>query len=782
MVLEFVSTQPPREARAFLGEMAHILNAIFGALQQARAAPMPACSARCSSWPARRRSRSSSAADEPLDESWAEPPVFDGCSSKGQARPGQPQPIHIVRKDRPDKRERPHEPVLAYLHDFLFSVYPYICLAVFLMGSLARFDRDQYTWKSDSSQMLRTGTLRWGSNLFHVGILFLFFGHLVGPADAALGLRAASSARRPSRCSRSSPAASPGCVCFVGLTLLLLSPHLRSAHPPDQPPHRHRDPGHPVGAAGARPDHAAVFVARTADGSAMLILADWAQRIVTFRPRRRRAGRRCAWPYMVHMVLGMTIFLLFPFSRLVHVWSGFATVAYLFRPLPGRAQPAAQRAGRPQPAAPTRRRRLKEHGDDDRNAKHHRLTWHASTAWRCTRRTTALPPDELRQRACTELLRQAAQRAGLLERGRRAVSGRRDQRSRRRRHRIAARANGAACPSRRKKLAAGTTPRTKRTYRTGERVLARHILFAVTPGVDVVALRKRAETTLLEVRCHDGKAADRFANAARDSSNCPSGAQGGDLGWLSAADCAPEFARELFGRAEVGVLPRLVHSRFGLHVVEVLAREPGVSRSFEAVRGAVTMSLRQQAYVTALRQYLQLLAGAADGERRRPRRGRHAARAVAVMTQSSPMQHRLPSTSADDLSISCFDDLLRAARQRPEPQRLLFVFMSAELPEDSTPEQRVRFAAGVGGTLVPLMCVDKASHELTTFAALAEESRASAPEWAMVFVACLAGQVGRAVTHDDAEAPLQRMVDAIKAGSHGSFVPFDRDGQPVLFE
>ena len=66
------------------------------------------------------------------------------------------------------------------LHGFLFGVYPYICLTVFLLGSLIRFDRDQYTWKSDSSQLLRTGLLRWGSNLFHVGILFLFFGHLVG--------------------------------------------------------------------------------------------------------------------------------------------------------------------------------------------------------------------------------------------------------------------------------------------------------------------------------------------------------------------------------------------------------------------------------------------------------------------------------------------------------------------------------------------------------------------------------------------------------------------------
>ena len=86
------------------------------------------------------------------------------------------------------------------------------------------------------------------------------------------------------------------------------------------------------------------------------------------------------------------------------------------------------------------------------------------------------------------------------------------------------------------------------------------------------------------------------------------------LGWLGAADCAPEFARELFGHAEVGVLPRLVHSRFGLHVVEVLEREPGVAQSFESVRGAVAMSLRQQTYVTALRQYLSLLAGEAAVE------------------------------------------------------------------------------------------------------------------------------------------------------------------------
>ena len=135
-----------------------------------------------------------------------------------------------------------------------------------------------------------------------------------------------------------------------------------------------------------------------------------------------------------------------------------------------------------------------------------------------------------------------------------------------------------------------------------------------------------------------------------------------------------------------------------------------------------------------------------------------------------------------EASISGFDDLLRAARQQPEPQRLLFVFAGAELPEESTPEQRRRHAEGAGGALVPLMCVDKAPEEIQAFAGLVEESQRAGPEWAIVFVAGLAGRGGLAPTHADAEAPLQRMVDAIKAGSHASFIPFGRDGRPVVFE
>ena len=226
----------------------------------------------------------------------------------------------------------------------------------------------------------------------------------------------------------------------------------------------------------------------------------------------------------------------------------------------------------------------------------------------------ALSREELRQRACTELLRQAAMQAGLLaaddpaplagafsEAATSAIEALLDQAL------SLPEPSDEAC----RRYHAAHLAR----YAVGERALVRHVLFAVTPGVDVNALRQRAEACLLDVRCAtpgQAGALDRFAVVAGSTSNCPSGAQGGDLGWLTSDDCAPEFGRELFGHAEIGVLRRLVHSRFGLHVVEVLAREPGVVPAYESVHAAVAQALRQQSLTTALRQYLQLLAGQAD--------------------------------------------------------------------------------------------------------------------------------------------------------------------------
>ena len=223
----------------------------------------------------------------------------------------------------------------------------------------------------------------------------------------------------------------------------------------------------------------------------------------------------------------------------------------------------------------------------------------------------------LRQRACTELLRRAAQRTGLL-------AG--DDRASWDRDGVVSEAASAAIETLLERELVVPEPSEEACrrhhaaraaiYTTGERVRARHILFAVTAGADVGALRRQAEACLLDVRARDrresGAGDEVFARAARNFSNCPSGEQGGDLGWLRREDCAPEFARELFGHQEVGVLSRLVHSRFGLHVVEVLERDAGEPLSYEQVRDAVALSLRQQSYVTALRQYLSLLAGQAD--------------------------------------------------------------------------------------------------------------------------------------------------------------------------
>lgn len=217
-----------------------------------------------------------------------------------------------------------------YLEQFLFGIYPYLCLAVFLLGSLIRFDRDQYTWKSDSSQMLRTGQLRWGSNLFHIGILMLFFGHLVGlltPKDLYHAVGLSTAAKQMLAIIAGGVF---GTMCLVGLVLLV---HRRLAEPR-------------IRATSTRMDIfillwilvtlllglASIFWSLGhRDGGVMVLLGEWAQRIVTFRGDAAEFLRGVDWIYKVHLFFGLTMFLLFPFSRLVHVWSGFAAVGYLTR-------------------------------------------------------------------------------------------------------------------------------------------------------------------------------------------------------------------------------------------------------------------------------------------------------------------------------------------------------------------------------------------------------------------------------------------------------------------
>jgi len=216
------------------------------------------------------------------------------------------------------------------LHHFLFNIYPYICLAVFLLGSLVRFDRDQYSWKSDSSQLLRAGQLRWGSNLFHAGVLFLFFGHSFGMLTPHFIYEPFISAGNKQLVAMIAGGVA-GLLGFIGVSLLL---HRRLSDERIRKNSRTSDIvllwllwiQLALGLA------TLPLSAQHLDGSMMLKLAEWAQRIVTFRSGAADLLVDAGLIFQTHMALGMTIFLVFPFTRLVHVWSGFGTLAYVARP------------------------------------------------------------------------------------------------------------------------------------------------------------------------------------------------------------------------------------------------------------------------------------------------------------------------------------------------------------------------------------------------------------------------------------------------------------------
>ncbi len=217
-----------------------------------------------------------------------------------------------------------------FIHQFLFGYYPYICLTVFVLGSALRYDRDQYTWKADSSQLLRKKGMRIGNNLFHIGIILLFFGHLVGlltPHEVYHHFMDAGTKQMMAMVA----GGIFGTLCFIGMTMLLIrrlfDPRIRAT---------------------SKPSDILIllilyvqlilglitipFSAQHMDGSSMIALANWAQYIVTFRAGAADFIVEEALIFKLHLVLGTTIFLLFPFTRMVHVFSGIAApIKYLTR-------------------------------------------------------------------------------------------------------------------------------------------------------------------------------------------------------------------------------------------------------------------------------------------------------------------------------------------------------------------------------------------------------------------------------------------------------------------
>ncbi|MFY9329149.1 MAG: respiratory nitrate reductase subunit gamma [Georgfuchsia sp.] len=219
----------------------------------------------------------------------------------------------------------------SWLNTLLFGYYPYLCLTAFFLGSMLRFDRDQYTWKSDSSQMLRQGSLRWGSNLFHIGVLGIFFGHIGGlltPLEVwhTLGL---------SMVNKQMIAIYGGGTCGVlGLTGALLLAQRRLG---DVRILKNSSPMDIIIllllAAQLALGLLTIPVSlQHMNGGEMIKLVEWAQHIVTFRGSAADYLADVSILFKLHLFLGLTIALIFPFTRLVHVWSGFGALTYLVRP------------------------------------------------------------------------------------------------------------------------------------------------------------------------------------------------------------------------------------------------------------------------------------------------------------------------------------------------------------------------------------------------------------------------------------------------------------------
>lgn len=219
---------------------------------------------------------------------------------------------------------------MSYLHQFIFGIYPYIALAVFLFGSLARFEREQYTWKSDSLQLLHRGSLRLGNILFHVGVLGLFFGHLVGLLTPVVVWDTLGVSHSLKQMVAMSAGGIMGGIALIGLLILLVrrGSSARLDH---------------VRKAGDRLLMPWILVtlvlglstifesAGHLDGHMMVKLMTWAQGIFTFNGNAAAVIADAPLLFKAHLFMGMTLFLIFPFTRLVHVWSGFASIAYLGR-------------------------------------------------------------------------------------------------------------------------------------------------------------------------------------------------------------------------------------------------------------------------------------------------------------------------------------------------------------------------------------------------------------------------------------------------------------------
>lgn len=208
------------------------------------------------------------------------------------------------------------------LHNFFFGAYPYIAITVFLLGSWVRFDREQYTWKSDSSQLLSKDNMRLASNLFHIGIIAVFCGHAVGLLTPHHLFLAMGISDMQHQYLAITAGAIFGGMCLIGSAMLWLRRMFNSRISATS-----RSSDKPILTwlmltllLGLSTIPVSMGHARHGDPGVMIALADWVQSIVYLSPNPALLDN-VDGIFKIHLFFGMTVFLLFPFTRLVHVWS-----------------------------------------------------------------------------------------------------------------------------------------------------------------------------------------------------------------------------------------------------------------------------------------------------------------------------------------------------------------------------------------------------------------------------------------------------------------------------
>lgn len=216
-----------------------------------------------------------------------------------------------------------------FIDHLLFGIYPYIALSVMILGSIIRYDREPYTWRSGSSQLLRRRQLIWGSNLFHAGVLIVFIGHLVGLLTPIWVFEVLGIGHTAKQLMAIIVGGVAGAFALVGGAMLL---HRRLTDPRIRATSSYGD----IAILAILVIQLAIGLGTIAvsmqhlDGEEMVRFMTWAQGIFTFQPGVAALVADAHWLFKLHLFLGLTIFLVFPFTRLVHMLS--APVRYLWRP------------------------------------------------------------------------------------------------------------------------------------------------------------------------------------------------------------------------------------------------------------------------------------------------------------------------------------------------------------------------------------------------------------------------------------------------------------------